>query len=161
MDEETRKYGEAGKEAVREKERKTEMMRVRPVVKRKRKAREGKGFSREELREVGLSLSEALKQGIPIDTRRSTKHEENVTKLEAYRRALKPKPPAKKKAKIVELSEVKGVGPKTAKKLIEAGIENANQLAVSSPETVSETLGSSEKKATNLIEEARSLLKET
>lgn len=137
------------------------MMRVRPVVKRKRKAREGKGFSREELREVGLSLSEALKQGIPIDTRRSTKHEENVKRLKAYSKALRPEPLAKKKAEIVDLAEVKGVGSKTAKKLREAGIENANQLAASSPETVSETLGSSEKRATNLIEEARSLLKET
>ncbi len=137
------------------------MMRVRPVVKRKRKAREGKGFSREELREVGLSFSEALKQGIPIDTRRSTKHEENVKRLKAYAKALRPEPLAKKKAEIVDLAEVKGVGSRTAKKLREAGIENANQLAASSPETVSETLGSSEKRATNLIEEARSLLKET
>jgi len=137
-------------------------MRVRPVVKRKRKAREGKGFSREELREVGLSFGEALRQGIPIDTRRSTKHEENVKRLKAYSKEMKPKQPlSKKKTRIVELAEVKGIGSRTAKKLKEAGIENANQLAASSPETVAEALGSSEKTATNLIEEARSLLKET
>jgi ribosomal protein L13E len=94
------------------------MMRVRPVVKRKRKAREGKGFSREELREVGLSFGEALRQGIPIDTRRSTKHEENVKKLNAYSKALRPKPPLReKRAKIVDLTEVKGIGSRTAKKL--------------------------------------------
>ena len=94
------------------------MMRVRPVVKRKRKAREGKGFSREELGGLDLGFSEALRRGIPIDTRRSTKHEENVKKLNAYSKALRPKPPLReKRAKIVDLTEVKGIGSRTAKKL--------------------------------------------
>jgi len=136
-------------------------MSIEAIVKRKRKTRKGKGFSREELREVGLSFGEALKQGIPIDTRRSTKHEENVTKLKAYSKVLRPKPSAKKKEKIVELSEVKGVGSRTAEKLKEAGIGNANQLAASSPQTVAEALGSSEKRANRLVEDARSLLNES
>ena len=137
-------------------------MTIEANVKRKRKTRKGKGFSREELREVDLGFSEALRRGIPIDTRRSTKHEENVKRLKAYSKALRPKPPlSEKKAKTIEIAEVKGIGSKTAKKLKEAGIDNANQLAASSPETVSEALGFSEKRATNLIEEARSILKET
>ena len=57
----------------------------RPIVAsslgRKRK---GKGFSKEELEEVGLTLKEALKLGIPIDKRRRTKHEENVRMLREY-----------------------------------------------------------------------------
>ncbi|MFB0523248.1 MAG: ribosomal protein L13e [Candidatus Bathyarchaeia archaeon] len=137
-------------------------MSIEAIVKRKRKTRKGKGFSREELREVGSSFSEALRRGIPIDTRRSTKHEENVTKLKAYSKAFRPKPPSsEKKAEIVELAEVKGVGSRTAEKLKEADIGNANELAASTPQIVAEAIGSSEKRATNLIDEARSLLKET
>ena len=136
-------------------------MNIEAIVKRKRKTRKGKGFSREELREVDLSFSGALRRGIPIDTRRSTKHEENVKKLKAYSKALRPKPPlSEKEAEIVEPAEVKGVGSRTAEKLKEAGIENANQLAASSPRTVVEALGSSERRATRLVEDARSLLNE-
>ena len=136
-------------------------MSIEAIVKRKRKTRKGKGFSRGELKEADLSFSEALKQRIPIDTKRSTKHEENVKRLKTYSKALRPEPPVKKKVRIVELSEVKGVGPKTAENLIEADIRNANKLAASSPQMVAESIGSSKKRATNLIEEARSLLKET
>ena len=60
------------------------VMDIYAVVKRKRKTRKGKGFSRAELRDVGLSPNEALKLAIPIDTRRSTKHENNVTTLKTY-----------------------------------------------------------------------------
>ena len=130
-------------------------MSIQAVVKRKRKTRKGKGFSREELREVGLSFSEALKRKIPIDTRRSTKHEENV---EILKTVLEPIV-SEKEAKIFELTEVKGIGLKTAKKLKEAGIENANELAKSSPQKVAEALGSSETRAAGFIEDAQSLLK--
>ena len=60
-------------------------------------------------------------QGIPIDNRRSTKHEENVTNLKTFIIALKPKPPAKKKVKIVEFSEVKGVGLKNNREAKKCG----------------------------------------
>ncbi len=60
---------------------------LRPIVYRKRRrVRLGRGFSRDELREVGLSLKEARRYGIPVDPRRRTKHEENV---EALRQHLK------------------------------------------------------------------------
>lgn len=52
--------------------------KVQAFVKRKSKMRKGKGFSRDELTEVGLSLKGTLKLGIPIDTRRKTKHKENM-----------------------------------------------------------------------------------
>jgi len=131
-------------------------MSIQAVVKRKGKTRKGKGFSREELREVGLSFSEALKRKIPIDTRRSTKHEENVQMLKT---ALEPIASVKE-ARIVELTEVKGIGLKTAKKLKEAGIESANGLATSDPQRVAEILGSSETRAARFVEDAQSLLKE-
>ncbi|MFQ6068831.1 MAG: ribosomal protein L13e [Candidatus Bathyarchaeia archaeon] len=56
---------------------------VQVIVKRKRKSRKGRGFSRDELMEVGLSFKEALKRGIPIDTRRRTKHKENIEILKS------------------------------------------------------------------------------
>ncbi len=48
------------------------------------KKRAGKGFSRGELEEVGLTFRDALKLGIPIDKKRRSKHEENVKLLKSY-----------------------------------------------------------------------------
>jgi len=60
------------------------IMEVYAVVHRQRKPRKGRGFSRGELKEVGLSLKQALKLGIQIDPRRSTKQGENVKTLKTY-----------------------------------------------------------------------------
>jgi hypothetical protein len=46
--------------------------------------KEGKGFSRAELEEAGISVGDTLRLGIPMDKRRSTKHEENVERLKTY-----------------------------------------------------------------------------
>jgi ribosomal protein L13E len=60
----------------------------------------GKGFSREELKKAGLSLTEAVKLHIPVDPRRKTAHEENVETLkpvvEEKRAAVKSKKPMRK-----------------------------------------------------------------
>ncbi len=131
------------------------------VVKRKSKTRKGKGFSRDELREVGVSTTEALKLGISIDRRRSTKHESNVTTLKAYTKALKRGPAGTDEpTRIFELKEVKGIGPITADKLKEAGISNANELAIANPEEVAEAIGCSEERAANFIDDAQSLVTE-
>jgi len=53
-------------------------MRLQSIVQRKTKSRKGKGFSRAELKEIGLDTKMALKLGIPIDPRRKTKHDENI-----------------------------------------------------------------------------------
>ena len=61
------------------------MMTARSKVFRKAgKQRCGKGFSREELKRAGLSLKEALKFGIPVDSRRKTAHEENVKTVKTF-----------------------------------------------------------------------------
>jgi len=59
-------------------------MNVEAVVKRKRKTRTGRGFSREELKQVGLSFKQALKLRIPIDVRRRSSHKRNVEALKMY-----------------------------------------------------------------------------
>jgi len=57
-------------------------MSVQAVVeKRGGETRRGDGFSRGELREVGIDFQTALRLRIPIDKRRKTKHEENVKTL--------------------------------------------------------------------------------
>src|SRR3990170_1619706 len=68
-------------------------MEVFAVVHRLRKSRRGRGFSRGELKEVGLSFNQALKLGIQIDPKRSTKHDENVKTIMTY---LVEEPPTKK-----------------------------------------------------------------
>ncbi len=58
------------------------MISVKPLVFRKGgKQRYGRGFSRGEVREAGLSLKEALKLKIPIDLRRKTVYKENVAAI--------------------------------------------------------------------------------
>jgi ribosomal protein L13E len=46
--------------------------------------KEGKGFSRAELEEAGISIGDTMRLGIPMDKRRGTKYEENVERLKAY-----------------------------------------------------------------------------
>ncbi len=46
--------------------------------KRNGKKRKGRGFSREELRSAGTNLRQALRNGLPVDARRRTVHQENV-----------------------------------------------------------------------------------
>jgi hypothetical protein len=137
-------------------------MNIYAIVKRKRKKRRGRGFSRNELQSVGLSLTEASKFGLPIDLKRTSNHVENrqtlttwlketQSQLESTKGSLKP----------VELRAVKGIGPKTAKKLEEAGIETANDLVSKNPQQVANILGTSEKMASNLLKNARSLTEKT
>lgn len=131
-------------------------MKGQAIVKKKRKTRKGRGFSRNELKEVGLSIRQALRLQIQIDPRRTTKHEENLIALKAYldMSAMKTQTP---KTDIV-LTKVKGVGPKLSEKLTKAGIVDAIQLAASSPETITKAMGVSKKRASTLIDRARSLL---
>ncbi len=51
-----------------------------PLVKSPENAkwRPGRGFSRGELREAGVSISAARRNGLPVDLRRKSVHPENV-----------------------------------------------------------------------------------
>ncbi len=65
------------------------------VLKKGGKPRDGRGFSRSELKQVGSYPKEALRLRIPLDVRRKTAHEENVATLkkllESRKAASKPK----------------------------------------------------------------------
>jgi predicted flap endonuclease-1-like 5' DNA nuclease len=105
-------------------------MNIHPVVKRGMRTRKGKGFSKAELKDVGLSVNEALKQGIPIDSRRSTKHEENVKMLKTYIEKTEAEAPTKEEVKtaMLKIEEIEGIGQTYAKKLVEAGIKTTDDL---------------------------------
>jgi large subunit ribosomal protein L13e len=57
---------------------------VSPTVYGKKGPRDGKGFSKPELGEIGISSDEAFRLGIPVDKRRGTKYDENVERLRSY-----------------------------------------------------------------------------
>jgi len=62
-------------------------MSVQSVAeKRGGETRRGRGFSRGELREVGIDFQTALRLRIPIDNRRKTRREENVRTLKQHLR---------------------------------------------------------------------------
>lgn len=78
------------------------MIAVRPTVfKKDGKQRLGRGFSREELKKAGISVSEALKLGVPVDLRRRTVHEENVATVKEFleRKKAETKPKRRGKSK--------------------------------------------------------------
>jgi len=76
------------------------MIAIKPIVfKRDRKQRYGKGFSREELKKAGLSLKEALKLNIPVDSRRKTAHKENVNTVKRFLKSKKKTSKPKKRRK--------------------------------------------------------------
>ena len=54
------------------------------VAKKFGETREGKGFSKDELQEVGLDFHQALKLRLPIDQRRRTKRTENVKTIKQF-----------------------------------------------------------------------------
>ncbi len=56
------------------------------VAKKFGKTRGGRGFSREELREVNLDFQQALRLKLPVDKRRKTKRAENVKALKHFLR---------------------------------------------------------------------------
>ncbi len=60
-----------------------------------------------------------------------------------------------------ELTQVKGVGPKSARRLQRYDISTIKKLAASKPEKVADALGISEEAASRIVENARSLRKKT
>jgi len=73
-------------------------MKIRPIVQKKNdRTREGKGFSRDELKEVGIDSKQALRLKIPIDLKRKTKHENNVKTLKHYLKSSKSSKTRKKR----------------------------------------------------------------
>jgi len=76
------------------------MMTAKPkVFKKGGKERYGKGFSVEELKRSGISFKEALRLGVPVDSKRRTAHEENVEAIKTFLESAKAKSKRKRKSK--------------------------------------------------------------
>ncbi|MEM0008133.1 MAG: ribosomal protein L13e [Candidatus Bathyarchaeia archaeon] len=93
------------------------MAQVKPLVfKKGGKQRLGKGFSLGELKEVKLSLKQALKLGISVDSRRKTIHEGNVKSLKEFLATImKPKKVSKAAAEKKRVKAKSGKGKKGSK----------------------------------------------
>jgi ribosomal protein L13E len=76
------------------------MTTTRPkVLKNDGKQRFGRGFSREELKKAESNLKEALRFGLPVDTKRKTAHDENIAAVKAFLQEKKPASKPKKQRK--------------------------------------------------------------
>jgi len=146
-------------------------VKIQAIVRRKRKVRKGKGFSRGELKAVNLSVKEARKLGIPVDERRSTTHDENVKTLKKFlaeiqrvkvetEKARTASPAERKtlKTTISELIQVEGIGEKRAQQLASIGIDSVEKLAKADQKELSEKLKISEKTATRWISNAKKII---
>lgn len=78
--------------------------------------REGRGFSRSEISDAGISLVEARVHGIRVDSRRRSKRDENVAALKKWvarvRKAVKAPRPPKKRPPVKEKPEERAVSKK-------------------------------------------------
>jgi len=111
------------------------------------KPRKGRGFSLKEIKDAGLTPQEAKTLGMMIDTRRKTSHAENVEVLkEEY-------------GTVVLLTEIKGIGKTAEKKLIEAEILDASDLAGANLDELAKKVPYSKKILQKWQTEARKLLK--
>ncbi len=124
--------------------------KIRPLVQarttRGHKAREGRGFSRGEIKRAGLTLHEA-KLEISIDNRRRTVHLENVQTLKEHFR------------KSVPLNKIKGVGKVAEGELKKADILDAYDLVDADIAILAQKVSHSEKTLKRWQSEARKLLK--
>jgi hypothetical protein len=57
---------------------------ISPIVERGDRVREGKGFSKEELDAVKLTMTKARSLGIPVDPRRKSGYDDNIETLKEF-----------------------------------------------------------------------------
>ena len=72
------------------------------ILKPDDKKRDGKGFSKAEVKKAGLNSVSARKMGLPVDPRRRTVHDENVEAVKAHAEKERAKPKPKPKPKPVK-----------------------------------------------------------
>jgi hypothetical protein len=80
-----------------------------------RRWRTGKGFSKKEIHEAGLTFHKVRMLGLPLDKRRRTIHPENVQLL-------------RKHCTVIPLTDIKGIGVEIALEMKEVGIISAQDL---------------------------------
>lgn len=81
------------------------------ILKPDGKQRNGKGFSKAEVKKAGLDAVSARRLGLPVDPRRRTVHDENVAAVKAHcekeKAKAKPKPKPLKAVSSVKKEKAK------------------------------------------------------
>jgi hypothetical protein len=135
--------------------------------------RYGRGFTLKELKDAGISLSDARWMAIPIDRRRSTHYSENITILKDYferiRKLNQESKPAKPKEKPVvreapkpaptpvdtDLTELPQVTKKIVETLVATGITSIRSLSTTSPRRLARLTDLKRERAEKLIDAAK------
>ncbi|MFW9907113.1 MAG: ribosomal protein L13e [Candidatus Thorarchaeota archaeon] len=143
-------------------------IRAEPFVKSPdgAKPRKGRGFTKEELKAVEITVSDARNMGLIVDTRRRTVHEENVEILKRYLKEMEelveailaeekaaPKAPKAPEASdaIATLSSLKAVTKSEAETLVAAGIKTFEDLAYCEIQKVANKTGISDDRLTEMV----------
>lgn len=142
-----------------------------PSVKSPKSARprRGRGFSKEETYQAGLTIEDARKMGLIVDLRRKTVYPENVEALKQYMKDLEEIIAALEKEEgvtvsasksvkaddaIAELSSLRAVKAAEAPLLVDAGIKSLSDLAYCDiPKTAKKT-GIDEDRITAMVKAA-------
>ncbi len=148
-------------------------MAFRPEIRAPKsgKNRQGRGFSLPEIKEAGISLADVRWMAIPVDSRRKTRHNENVTLLKDYIQRIKklgkeakkpkakPKPekptPTKPLPLDTDLTELSGITKKLAETLVAANVTNIHDLARISPRRLARTTDLKRDRSEKLVAAAK------
>ena len=140
--------------------------------------RPGRGFTQKELKEAGISLSDARWMAIPIDRRRSTHYKENVTTLKEYvdriRKLSETSAPAKPKERPAEpeapkatpvpvdtdLTDLPQITKKVVDTLVAAGITSIHTLSTTSPRRIARVTDIKRERAEKLVDSAKRHIRE-
>ena len=128
--------------------------------------RRGRGFSREETHQAGLTIRDARKMGLIIDLRRKSTYPENVEALKQYMKDLEEIIAALEKEDggtvsapkaddaIAELSSLRAVKVSEAPLLVDAGIKTMSDLAYCDIPKVAKKTGIDEARITAMVKAA-------
>ena len=137
-----------------------------PTVKcpKSAKPRRGRGFSREETSQAGLTIDNARKMGLIVDLRRKTVYPENIEALKQYTKDLEEIIAALAKEEVVvaastddavaELSSLRAVKVSEAPLLADAGIKSFSDLAYCDIPKIAKKTGIDEERITTMVKAA-------
>jgi len=128
--------------------------------------RRGRGFSREETSQAGLTINDARKMGLIVDLRRKSVYPENIEALKQYMKDLEEIIAALDKDEgvtvaassagdaIAELSALRAVKVSEAPLLVDAGIKSISDLAYCDIPKVAKKTGIDENRITTMVKAA-------
>lgn len=131
--------------------------------------RRGRGFSKEETLQAGLTLEDARRMGLMVDLRRRTAYPENIKGLKQYMKDLEEliaklaeeeviaaKAPIAVSSSdaIAELSSLRSVKPEEAELLASAGITSISDLAYCEIDKISKKTGIDEDRIMAMVKAA-------